>query len=145
MVDDLAVIMEAPEQGDSSSTVVLDGEVHSVFNDNSEYELTVHPAFASACTVSRNGVAQGLYKQSGAHQLNGKGIPTRHTIRLKAKSGKKDVTLMLNDAGHSVKKITIELYKDEHDPKVMNTSTETDVVFTVENQATTCPPNCEGE
>jgi hypothetical protein len=142
MADELAVIMDGPEQADSS-TVVLNGEIHNVVNDNAEYELTVHPAFASACTVTRNGVAQGLYKQVGKHQLNGKAVPTKHTIRLKAKNGKKDITLALNDAGHSVKKITIELYKDEHDPKVKNTNTDTDVVFTVENHATLCPPTCD--
>ena len=142
MADELSVVMGAPEQGDSA-TMVVDGEVHSVLSDDTEYELTVHPAFASACTVTRNGVAKGLYTQSGTHQLNGKAIPKKHTIRLKAKSGKKDITLTLNDAGHSVKKITIELYKDEHDPTVKDTNTETDTIFTVENSAKLCPPTCE--
>jgi hypothetical protein len=141
MADELTVIMDAPEQGDSS-TVVLDGEVHNVLSADTDYELTVHPAFASACTVTRNGVAKGLYTQSGTHQLNGKAVPKKHTIRLKAKQGKKDITLTLNDAGHSVKKITIELYKDEHDPTARNTNKDTDTVFTVENDAMLCPPTC---
>ena len=141
MADELTVIMDAPEQGDSN-TVVLDGEIHNVLGADADYELTVHPAFASACTVTRNGVARGLYQQAGTHQLNGKAIPKKHTIRLKAKNGKKDVTLTLNDAGYSVKKITIELYKDEHDPTVKDTNTDTDAVFTVENSAKLCPPTC---
>lgn len=141
MADELTVIMDAPEQGDSS-TVVLDDEVHNVLSADTDYELTVHPAFASACTVTRNGVAKGLYTQSGAHRLNGKAVPKKHTIRLKAKQGKKDITLTLTDAGHSVKKITIELYKDEHDPTVDGTNKDTDTVFTVENDATLCPPTC---
>lgn len=141
MTDELTVFMDAPEQGDSS-TVVLDGEVHNVLSADTDYELTVHPAFASACTVTKNGVAKGLYKQNGSHPLNGKAIPRKHTIRLKAKQGKKDITLTLNDAGHSVKKITIELYKDEHDPKVKDTNTDTDTIFTVENSAKLCPPTC---
>jgi hypothetical protein len=142
MTDELTVIMGAPEQG-GSSTVVLDGEIHSVLGDDADYELTVHPAFASGCTVTKNGVPHGLYTQSGKHQLNGKAIPKKHTIRLKARSGKKDVTLTLNDAGYSVKKITIELYKDEHDPTKKDTNKDTDVVFTVENDATLCPPTCD--
>ena len=141
MADELTVIMDGPEQADST-TLVLDGEVHSVIAADTDYELTVHPAFASACTVSKNGVSRGLYQQTGTHNLNGKPVPKKHTIRLKAKSGKKDITLTLNDIGHSVKKITIELYKDEHDPTVKNTNTDTDTVFTVENSAKLCPPTC---
>jgi hypothetical protein len=142
MSDELAVIMDAPEQGDSS-TVVLDGETHNVLAADTDYELTVHPAFASGCTVSKNGVARGLYRQSGTHQLNGRDVPKKHHIRLKAKAGKKDVTITVNDAGYSVKKITIELYKDEHDPTRKGTSKDTDVVFTVENDAILCPPTCD--
>ncbi|MBW3571815.1 MAG: hypothetical protein KY467_11975 [Gemmatimonadetes bacterium] len=141
MADELTAIPAGTAQG-GSTTLVLDGEVHKVLNGDADYELTVHPAFASACTVTKNGVAHGLYQQAGTHQLNGKPVPKKHTIRLKAKKGKKDITLTLNDAAHSVKKITIELYKDEHDPTKKDTTTETDTVFTVENDAKLCPPNC---
>lgn len=142
MSDQMSTLLEAPEAADSSMTV--DGEVHTVVTSDSEYELTVHPAFASACTVASNGgAARDLYRQSGKHQLNGKELPKRHTIRLKARSGKKDITLAISDAGYSVKKITIELYKDSHDPTKAATTKDSDVVFTVENDAITCPPVCD--
>lgn len=142
MSDPTSTFLEAPEAADSSMTV--DGEVHTVVNTDTEYELTVHPAFASACTVASNGgAARDLYRQNGTHLLNGKEIPKRHTIRLKARSGKKDITLTLNDAGYSVKKITVELYKDSHDPTKPGTTRDSDVVFTVENDAITCPPVCD--
>lgn len=145
MEDQLTAIADGPEQGDSSMTIVLDGETHNLLKADTDYELTVHPAFASACTVGApNGAARNLYRQSKTHQLNGNAVPKKHTIRLKAKSGKKDVTLTVNDAGHSIKKITIELYKDEHDPNEKDTNTETDTIFTVENHAKLCPPTCEG-
>jgi hypothetical protein len=142
MSDPTNIILEAPEAADSSMTV--DGEVHTVVSSDAEYELTVHPAFASACTVASNGgAARDLFRQNGTHQLNGKEIPKRHTIRLKSRSGKKDVTLTLNDAGYSVKKITIELYKDSHDPTKAGTTRDSDLVFTVENDAKLCPPTCD--
>lgn len=145
MSDPTTTILEAPEFADSSMTVDVDGETHTVVTSDADYELTVHPAFASACTVASNGApARDLYRQSGTHSLNGKAIPKKHTIRLKARNGgKKDVTLTVNDAGYSVKKITIELYKDAHDPTRAGTTKDTDIVLTVENDAKTCPPLCD--
>jgi|GEM_PF-5527591 len=145
MSDTTTLLLEAPEFADSSMTaVVVEGETHTVVTGD-DYELTVHPAFASACTVASNGApARDLYRQSGTHALNGKAIPKKHTIRLKARNGgKKDITLTVNDAGYSVKKITIELYKDAHDPTRAGTTKETETVLTVENDAKTCPPLCD--
>lgn len=145
MSDPTTTIMDAPEGADSSmTTVVVDGEPHAFRNSDTDYELTVHPAFASACTVASNGgAARDLYRQDGTHHLNGNAVPKRHTIRLKAKhGGKKDITIAVNDAGHSIKKITIELYKDAHDPTVAGSTRDSDAVFTVENDAKLCPPTC---
>ena len=117
---------------------------HIVKTDDNEYEITVHPAFASRCTVSgKDGEERELYKQKGAHKLNGKAIPKKHTIKLKAKNGgKRDITITLDDAAHSVARITVELYDDSHDPATALKAGETDTVFTVENSAILCPPIC---
>ena len=142
MSDQTTPTLDTPDAA-GSSTVVVDGETHKFMTGDSVYELTVHPAFASACTVASNGGApRELYRQEGRHELKGKDIPKRHTIRLKAKGGKKDITLAVNDAGYSIKKITIELYKDAHDPTQKDTTKESDTVFTVENDAKLCPPTC---
>jgi hypothetical protein len=117
---------------------------HIVKSDDHEYELTFHPAFASRCTVSNGGEERELFKQKGVHQLKGKKVPTKHTIRLKAKGkGKRDITITLDDAAHSVARITVELYDDSHDPATALQAGSTDTVFTVENHAKLCPPNCE--
>lgn len=119
-------------------------EDHIVKTDDTEYEITFHPAFASRCTVKgKDGTERDLFRQSGVHHLNGKAIPRKHTIRLKAKNGgKRDITITLDDAAHSVAKITVELYDDSHDPTTATTASETDTVFTVENNARVCPPIC---
>ena len=120
-------------------------EDHIVKTDDNEYEITFHPAFASRCTVSGKGSKgeRELFKQDGVHQLKGKKVPNKHTIRLKAKNGsKRDITLTLDDAAHSVARITVELYEEGHDPHTALTAGETDTVFTVENNAKICPPFC---
>lgn len=119
-------------------------EDHIVKTDDNEYEITLHPAFASRCTVGpKNGQARELYKQQGVHKLNGKEIPKKHVIKLKAKNGgKRDITITLDDAAHSVAKITVELYEDSHDPTTALKASNTDTVFSVENSAILCPPIC---
>ena len=122
-------------------------EDHIVKTDDNEYEITVHPAFASRCTVgAKNGEERELYKQKGVHKLNGKSVPKKHTIRLKGKNGsKRDITITLDDAAHSVAKITVELYEESHDPTTALEPSDTDTVFSVENSARICPPICEPE
>jgi hypothetical protein len=119
-------------------------EDHIVKTDDKEYEITVHPAFASRCTVGpKGGEARELYRQQGTHKLNGKPVPKKHTIRLKGKNGsKRDVTITLNDAAHSVARITVELYDESHDPATAMMASDTDTVFSVENHAKVCPPFC---
>jgi hypothetical protein len=120
-------------------------EDHIVKTDDNEYEITFHPAFASRCTVAgKSGEARELFKQSGVHFLNGKDVPKKHTIRLKAKNGgKRDITITLDDAAHSVARITVELYEDTHDPTTALMASATDTTFTVENNAKICPPICD--
>lgn len=116
---------------------------HIVKTDDNEYEITVHPAFASRCTIGpKGGEGRELYRQKGIHQLNGKKVPKQHTIRLKGKNGKRDITITLDDAAHSVAKITVELYDESHDPTTALKASPTDTVFSVENSAKICPPIC---
>jgi hypothetical protein len=119
-------------------------EDHIVKSDDNEYEITLHPAFASRCTVGpKDGKQRELYRQEGVHKLNGKAIPKKHVIKLKAKNGgKRDITITLNDAAHSVARITVELYEDGHDPTTALKAADTDTVFSVENNAILCPPIC---
>lgn len=119
-------------------------EDHIIKTDDNEYEITVHPAFASRCTVGSKGAeARELYRQQGVHKLNGKAKPNKHTIRLKGKNGsKRDITITLDDKAHSVARITVELYDESHDPATAMVASDTDTVFTVENHAKLCPPNC---
>jgi hypothetical protein len=118
-------------------------EDHIVKTDDNEYEVTIHPAFASRCSVKGKDGERELFKQDGVHHLKGKTVPKKHTIRLKAKNGsKRDICITLDDAAHSVARITVELYADGHDPHTALTAGETDTVFTVENNARICPPIC---
>lgn len=120
---------------------------HIVKTDDNEYEITVHPAFASRCTVGgKDGATRELYKQDGVHHLNGKQIPKKHTIRLKGKNGsKRDICITLDDPSHNVAKITVELYEESHDPTTAMVAGDTDTVFSVENHAKICPPYCGEE
>ena len=118
-------------------------EDHIVKTDDNEFDVTVHPAFASRCAVSKGGTERELYRQQGPHHLNGKAVPKKHTIRLKGKNGsKQDVAITLDDPGHSVARITVELYDEPRDPTVGYSSNDADTVFTVENNAKICPPFC---
>lgn len=121
-------------------------EDHVIKTDDNEYEITVHPAFASRCTVTgKDGQPRELYRQNGVHELKGKAVPKSHTIRLKAKNGgKRDICIKLDDQAHSVARITVELYEESHDPATALTASTMDTVFTVENDAKLCPPNCVG-
>lgn len=120
---------------------------HIVSADDGEYEVTVHPAFASRCTITgADGESRDLYRQSGTYHLNGRGVPKKHTIRLKGKNGSnRDITITLNDASHSVARIRVELYHEDHDPMRLSSPTVTDTVFEVENLAKLCPPSCGEE
>ena len=117
---------------------------HIVKTDDNEYEITFHPAFASRCTVSGKDGERELFRQKGVYQLRGRPVPKQHTIRIRAKNGsKRDITIRLDDAAHSVARITVELYEEGHDPMTAVTASSTDTVFTVENSAKICTPICD--
>lgn len=117
---------------------------HIVKSDDHEYEITFHPAFASRCTVEHKGDKEReLFKQKGVHQLKGKGHPKKHVIKIKGKNGKaRDITITIEDPNHAVHSLRMELYDEDYDPMQPKSFEGGDVV-TFENQATTCPPNCE--
>jgi hypothetical protein len=120
-------------------------EDHLAISSDPEFEVEVHPAFASECTVESKGEKRSVYKQDRNKPVDvrGKGHPKQHQIRLKSKNGKRDVTLMVKDPAHSIAKITVELYPEGYDPTAARTqSADSDTTLSVMNEAFTCPPFC---
>jgi hypothetical protein len=129
--------------------------------ENDEYEVTFHPAFASACTVKKNGqdTATDVYRQ-GNTQADvvdcSDGHPEEHVIRIRGKGNGRDITITVNDPSHTLHSISFDLYREARDRKVKrkanaqalgvaDASVQSDVgeTFTLENDAKTCPPYCE--
>ena len=120
---------------------------HKTVTTDSEYDITVHPGFASAAVITRkaDNAARQLYKQEGKHNCGTEGHPKRHVIKLKGKNGsKRDITITIDDPTHCVHSLSLDLYDESRDPTKEETfnpgTTET---FTVMNTAATCPPFCE--
>jgi hypothetical protein len=115
---------------------------HLTIGNDAEFEVELHPAFASRVTIGKNGeAARELYKQQGVHHLNGKKHPKKHRIRLKGKNGRRDLTLSIDDPDYLVAKITVELYPEGHDPE-SEVKQESEMTFTIMNDPLTCPPVC---
>lgn len=119
-------------------------EDHIVKDDDSEYEITFHPAFASKCVVEhKNGPTKELYRQSGTHNLGGKGHPKKHVVKIKGKNGKtRDITITIDDPNHAVHSLRMELYDEGYDPMNPIETYDGGDVVTFENLASTCPPRC---
>jgi hypothetical protein len=119
-------------------------EDHITANSDAEFEVELHPAFASRVTVkSTGGEERDLYKQNGTHHLKGTKHPKKHRIKLKDKNGKRDLTITVDDPRYAIARITVELYPEEHDPMNPDHS-DMDSVMTlsVHNAPDTCPPVC---
>jgi hypothetical protein len=119
---------------------------HKTVRDDSQYDVTLHPGFASECTVTSksNNSARTLYKQTETYHCGDEGHPTQHQIVVTEKSGaQRTVTITIDDPSHAVHSIKIDLYEPARDPKVKKDWKTTDT-FTVLNTAATCPPHCEG-
>lgn len=119
---------------------------HIIASDDNEYEITVHPAFASSCTVTdkRTGQARKLYEQDRSKPVDVRkqGHPKKHRIVLKGKNGKKrNITITIDDPEHAVHGITLDLYKEGRDP-MQDESLDSEETFRILNHATTCPPLC---
>ncbi|HEY0025737.1 MAG TPA: hypothetical protein VGB24_22810 [Longimicrobium sp.] len=113
----------------------------TVSSDN--YDVSFHPAFASSCVIEPvGGTAETLYRQDESKPVDcrGKGHPKKHTIKLKGKNNKRDVTITIDDPNHNIASLQIRLY---HDDRVPGEEGEYSDVFTVENNAKTCPPHCD--
>jgi hypothetical protein len=107
------------------------------------YELTFYPGFASRATV-RNGEGEvELYKQEETYHLpKGEKKPkTKYRIALKGGKKKQSLTLDVNDPELRVKRITVELY-DENHVAGAGEGGETAETLTVDNDPRYCPPYC---
>lgn len=133
--------------------------------ENDEYEVTFHPAFASSCTVKKNGEATStdLYRQGSTYQdvvHCPEGHPEEHVIRIRGKGNGRDITITVHDPSHTLHSISFDLYREARDRRVKpqptvqalsmadaQAGTRADVgeTFTLENEAKTCPPYCEPE
>lgn len=119
---------------------------HKTVKDDSQYEVTLHPGFASECTVTQksNGNSRSLYQQTEIYHCGDEGHPTEHRIVVTEKSGaQRSVTITVNDPSHILHSIKLDLYEAGRDPKVKKDWKSNDTI-TVMNTAETCPPNCIG-
>lgn len=108
------------------------------------YQVTIHPAFASRCSVTPTGQAEKeLFRQTETYHLPaGKGHPERHTVRIGGGPHQRSVELTIHDPQHHVARIIVEMYKHPRDPMSKEPAGEPTETFSVENQSDTCPPNC---
>ena len=83
-----------------------------------------------------------MYRQHAPHRFgNGESHPKKHRIRLQGGRYGRNITIEVDDPDLAVHSITLELYGEGHVAGLGagDTAVET---FTVENDGTTCPPNC---
>ncbi|HWK89949.1 MAG TPA: hypothetical protein VNP72_08130 [Longimicrobium sp.] len=122
-------------------------EHHITKSDDPDFDVTVHPGFASSVVVThKNGTRRELYRQpkGQAHDCRPHGgHPKKHVIKLKGKgSNGRDVTITIDDPNHSIHSLSFELYEAGRDPANADSTTATDETVTVMNSAETCPPFC---
>ncbi len=119
---------------------------HKTVTADSDYDITLHPGFASECTVTSkaNNNVRMLYKQTETYHCGDEGHPTQHQIVVTEKGGaQRTVTITIDDPSHAVHSLKLDLYEPERDPKVKKDWKSNDTI-TVMNTALTCPPYCEG-
>jgi hypothetical protein len=121
-------------------------EDHKTVTGDADYDVTFHPAFASACVVEKKGgPRKELYRQpdNDVVDCKAKGHPKKHVIRLKGKNGsKRDITITIDDPEHSIHRLSLELYEEGRTP-METRKWESGDTFTVLNDAKTCPPYCD--
>ena len=107
-----------------------------------DYEVTLHPAWASRCVVKNGDGECVVYKQDKPHQLNGEKHPRKHKVVLKGGPYNRDITIEIDDPNHALAGFSLRLYGEGYEP---GSGVAADVVETVEgdNTATTCPPWCD--
>lgn len=141
-MDDQTLSLEAPELATSANAAV--NPDHKTIHTDAHYDVTFHPAFASRCAVKpKNGTERDLYRQGQGreHVVHCPGgHPKKHVIKLKGKGNRRDITITIEDPEHSIHSLRLELYDEG---RVAGKAAETGDVFTIENNAKTCPPYCE--
>lgn len=119
---------------------------HKTVTADNDYDVTIHPGFASECVVTTQGNGpRTLYKQTETYICDEvEGHPTTHRIVVVEKNGaRRTVTITIDDPAHAVHTIALDLYETGRDPKVKKDWKSADRI-TVMNSAMTCPPVCEG-
>ena len=115
---------------------------HSTVSLNS-YTVTFHPAFASRCVVNGEDGECEVYRQNGAHEFkNGDKHPKKHKIKIKGGRWDRDISMEVEDPRHAIAKITVEFYGEGHVPG-LGAGDPVVERFTIFNDGTTCPPNCD--
>lgn len=123
----------AEERGIPDQTVTKDS-----------YTFSFNPAFASKCTVREaSGTDIEMYQQQGSYKLppGMKHPPTRHHLRFSGGKQGQDFGLQITDPKLRIKKITIELHDESHEPGRGEAGNSSETIV-VENDATCCPPIC---
>lgn len=120
---------------------------HITVGTDPHYDVTVHPAFASSCTVTDRATGQSrkLYEQDRGKPVDVRknGHPKKHRIVLKGKNGKRrNITITIDDPEHAIHGITLDLYAEGRDPMRADRSSDSVERVTVLNDSTTCPPVC---
>lgn len=109
------------------------------------YEITIHPAFSSRCSIRGTGDGaeeKELYRQQGKHVFkNGATHPKKHVVKIRGGQHNRDLELEIKDPKHQVARITVEFYAEGHEPggAVQDEPVE---MLTVDNFSNTCPPDC---
>ena len=108
------------------------------------YRFTVHPAFSSRAVLrGADGGETELYRQNAAYDLPAGHAesPARHQIRLDGGALARELGITVDDPKHQVARITVELYGADHVPGRSSPVVQT---LVVENNTSTCPPDCDG-
>lgn len=119
---------------------------HITVGSDPHYEVTVHPAFASSCTVTDRATGQSrkLYEQDRSKPVDVRknGHPKKHRIVLKGKNGKRrNITITIDDPEYAIHSLSLGLYEEGHTPSVEGDSDAVES-FDFTNAALTCPPYC---
>lgn len=123
-----------------------------------DFEVSFHPAFASRCRIARNGTEKETYRQDPLkpYVLDAKAgeaaPPTHHQIQVRCADGR-IITLTVDDPDHCIAQIQLRLYDEKRDRmrrplkggvKAMEgDNAPGGTVVTIDNDATTCPPDCD--
>ena len=124
-MDDQTTMTADPNNATASATSSVPPGHRTV--GNNEYEVTFHPAFASACKVKKNGQETELYRQGDKQEDVidcTDGHPHEHTIRIRGKGNGRDITITVHDPSHTLHSISFDLYKEARDRRKAKSGTQ---------------------